>query len=159
MKIRLNEIPSEGRSYTFDRESAELDQDLKDLVGDRPYLVEMNINPIGNAYEMRGQFKTTLQETCSKCAYEFDLAVERSFHEILFEEQPDHRKSHSVHGNQSVDFEGTGSPSMTTVKGDVFDPGAFAHEAIALAEPLYPMCGPNDTCLRSEEVDRIRAKL
>lgn len=159
MKIRLNEIPAEGRSYTFNRETAELDQDLADLIGDHAYEVAMTIHPIGNAYEMRGKLSTTLTETCSKCGYEFELPILRSFHEILFEEQDDHRKSHSVHGNQSVDFEDDSRPSMTPVKGDVFDPGSFAHEAIGLAEPFYPTCGPNETCLRADEVEQIKSKL
>ena len=66
-----------------------------------------------------------------------------------------------VHGNQSVNFLGEG-PSMIPVQGNSFDPGAYAHEAIALAEPFYPTCGPNRTCLHADEmkeiVDRLAAE-
>ena len=58
MKIRLTEIPNDGRSYTFDRESGELNEQLSDLVGKNAYHVNFTISPIGNAYEMRGGFKT-----------------------------------------------------------------------------------------------------
>jgi uncharacterized protein len=158
MKIRLGEIPEEGRNYTFDRKSAELNADLEDLVGTHPYTVDMFIKPIGNAYEMRGSVKTTLSEVCSKCGYDFEMPVDRKFNEILFEEQDDHRKSQGVHGNQSVNFLGEG-PSMIPVRGNVFDAGDYTHEAIALEEPFYPMCGPNGTCLHADEVKEIVERL
>lgn len=159
MKIRLNEIPAEGRSYTFDRKSAELDSDLNDLIGKHDYFVDFTILPIGNAYEMRGKFKTTLTKLCSKCGDEFELPLQKAIHEILMEEQEDIRKTHSVHGNQSVDFENPETVSMTPIRGNILDPGAFTHEAIGLAEPLYPMCGPNETCLHAEEVEKVLTQL
>lgn len=158
MKIRLNEIPDEGRSYVFDRKSAELNTELEDLIGNQDYEVSMYIKPIGNAYEMRGGLKTSLAEVCSKCGYDFDLGVDRKFNEIIFEDQEDHRKSQGVHGNQSVNFLGEG-PSMIPVRGNVFDAGDYAHEAIALAEPFYPTCAPNGACLRAGEIEEIVKKL
>jgi uncharacterized protein len=158
MKIRLNEIPDEGRSYLFDRKSGELDAQLKELVGSHPYAIDMTIKPIGNAYEMRGTVKTTLSEVCSKCGYDFELPIDRKFNEIIFEEQDEHRKSQGVHGNQSVNFVGEG-PSMIPVRGKVFDAADYAHEAVALAEPFYPMCGPNETCLHADEVKEIVERL
>ena len=158
MKIRLNEIPDEGRSYLFDRVSGELDTLLNDLVGAHDYSVTMEIKPIGNAYEMRGGVRTALSEVCSKCGYDFDLTVDRKFNEIIFEEQEEHRKSQGVHGNQSVNFLDDG-PAMIPVKGNVFDAGSYAHEAVALAEPFYPTCGSNGSCLRAAEIEEIVCQL
>lgn len=158
MKIRLKEIPQEGRQYTFDRVSGELNESLADIVGDRAYDVQFHIKPIGNAYEMRGNLTTTVLETCSHCGYEFDLPISRKINEVLFEEESGHRKSHSVHGNQSVDFSPEG-PAMTPIHGDVFDAGEFVHEMIALEEPFYPICGPNNKCLHADEVEEIRRRL
>lgn len=158
MKIRLNEIPTEGREYTYDRESGELDSVLEDLIGAHAYAVDFSLKPIGNAYDLRGHVKTTVQEVCSNCGYDFDLPINRSFHEILVEERDEDRKSHSVTGNQSVDFLADG-PSMATYKDDVFDAGDYVHEVVALAEPFYPMCGENGQCLRAEEVSEIRRRL
>lgn len=158
MKIRLNEIPDEGRSYLFDRQTAELNSELEDLIGTHPYSIDMTIKPIGNAYELRGTLKTQLSEVCSKCGYDFDLKVDRKFNEIIFEEQEEHRKSQAVHGNQSVNFLGDG-PAMVPVKGNVFDAGDYVHEAVALAEPFYPTCGPNGGCLHAEEIEEIVERL
>jgi len=158
MKIRLKEIPQDGRSYVFNRASAELNETLKDLVGESDYNVELYIKPIGNAYEMTGSLKTVVPETCSHCGYQFELPIDRRINEVLFEDVVVDRKSHSVHGNQSVDFEEKG-PSMTPVYGDIFDADEFVHEMVALSEPFYPMCGPNGQCLHAKEVEEIRRRL
>lgn len=158
MKIRLKEILQDGRAYDFNQESGELNDDLRDLIGDRKYKVSLFIKPIGNAYEMRGSVLANVAEVCSTCGYDFEQPIERKVNEILFEEQDDHRKSHSVHGNQSVEFESSG-PSMTPIKGEIFDASAYVHEAIALEEPFYPVCGPNGQCLHKQEVDEIQRKL
>lgn len=160
MKIRLAEIPDEGRSYLLDRSSGELNSALEDLIGTRPYTIDMTIRPIGNAFEMRGSVKTSLEEVCSKCGYDFELPVDRKFNEIIFQEGHDeHRKSQGVHGNQSVNFLGDEVLSMVPVKGNIFDAGAYAHEAVALAEPFYPTCGPNGSCLHAAEVAEIVERL
>lgn len=157
MKIRLNEIPADGRAYKFNRESGELNASLEDLIEEHAYDVDLYIKPIGNAYEMRGSLKTMISEVCSRCGWDVELPIEKNVNEILFEEGEDHRKSHSVHGNQSVDFLGQG-PSMTPVKGDVFDAGDYVHEAIALAQPFYPTCGV-DECEHIDEVRKVQQEL
>lgn len=159
MKIRLNEIPQDGREYVFDRKSGELNGALADILGTHPYDVKFTIKPIGNAYELRGKVATTLTETCSKCGWEFDMPVSRALNEILFEEQEEYRKAHSVHGNRSVDY-GTTDLEMSAYRGEVFDAANFVHEAIALAEPFYPTCGKKDgACDREAEVRKIREQL
>jgi uncharacterized protein len=158
MKIRLGEIPEEGRNYTFDRQTGELNSTLEDVVGSHPYAVDMYIKPIGNAYEMRGTVKTTLSEVCSKCGYDFELPIDRKFNEIIFEDETEYRKTHGVHGNQSVNFSDEGT-SMIPVRGNVFDAGNYMHEAIVLAEPFYPTCGINGTCLHAEEVEQVLQQL
>jgi uncharacterized protein len=158
MKIRLNEIPAEGRQYTFDRKTGELNQTLADVVGSHDFSVDLYIKPIGNAYEMRGHVKTTLDEVCSKCGYDFELPINRKVTEILLEDKDEYRKQASTSGNQSVDFLNDG-PSMIPVRGNVFDAAEYTHEAIALAEPFYPTCGPNGECLHADEITEVIERL
>lgn len=158
MKIRLKEVPAEGRDYVFDRESRALDRDLESLLGKNDYRLEMKIQPINGAYELRGHLKTTVSEICSSCGYEISLRIDRKLHEILFEEEKDDRKAQSVHGNQAVDYFSQG-PSMTPVYNEILDVGQFAHETIALVVPFYPLCGDNGTCLRADEAREIRRRL
>lgn len=158
MKIRLNEVPAEGREYTFSRKTAELNEALGDIVGTHDYDVEFFIKPIGNAYELRGRFKTTLNEVCSKCGTDFELPVNRALAEILIEDHNEYRKQETAGGNHSVDFLSDG-PSMIPLRGNVFDAGDFVHEAIALAEPSYPTCGSNGECLNFAEISQVIERL
>lgn len=157
MKIRLNEIPQEGRTYTFSRETGELNAVLEELVQDHDYDVELHIKPIGHAYEMRGTVKTKMNEVCSLCGWDLELPVDRKVNEILIEENEEYRKSHSVHGNQSVDYFGNG-PSMVPYKGEIFDAAEYVHEVVALAQPFYPSCG-DEKCEHLEEVRQVQATL
>ncbi|RYZ74715.1 MAG: DUF177 domain-containing protein [Proteobacteria bacterium] len=158
MKIRLNEIPAEGRKYNFDRQTGELNASLSDVIGNRDYSVEFFISPIGNAYEMRGRLKTTVDEVCSRCGYEIELPIDRAISEILFEEDQEYRKQESASGNHSVDFLSDG-PSMIPVRGNVLDPEEYTHEAIALSIPSYPTCKPNGECEHFDEVSQVIQRL
>lgn len=155
MKIRLVEIPQEGRSYTYDRAHGELDDDLNDLIGSRDYSVDMMIKPIGNAYEVHGKLKTSLGQICSVCGYDFEQPIERKISEILFEEDDEYRKKHSIHGNQAIDYENEG-PSATPYRNGIFDAGSFVHELVALSDNLYPVCGQGQNkCVREDEAREI----
>jgi uncharacterized protein len=157
-RINLNEIPDAGRSYEFDRQTGELNAILADLIQDQAYKVELFIRPMGNAFELSGSIETQIPEVCSKCAYDLQIAVQRRFKEFLMEEQDDsHRKSQSVHGNQSVDFSNEGA-SVAWYKGNQFEAGEFIHETLALSVPFYPICGTPDCEARQETNKQILAE-
>lgn len=157
MKINLAEIPEEGRDFHYDRETGELNEILEDLVHREKYSIDFTIRPMGNAYELRGKLQTRLPDVCSKCGDEMSSPIDHKFHEILLEEQEDYRKSHSVHGNQSVDFLAQ-TPSVSHYQGNIFEAGEFLHEEVALAGPLYPVCGMQK-CVREAEIDNLQKQL
>lgn len=157
MKINLSEIPEEGRTYKFDRETGELNGVLADLIGDRKYDASFTIKPIGNVYELKGSVNTEIPEVCSLCGWDLDLPIGAKFNEILMHDETEYRKAHSVHGNQSIDFLAEG-PAVTYYEGEVFDAGAYVHEAVGLAEPFYPSCGKED-CEHLQEANQKRAEL
>ena len=156
MKIRLAEIPEDGRQFSFTRESGELNAALKDLLPGAPYRVDLTIRPLGNAYEMEGKVVTSLKEICSLCGWDLNLPLNKNFKEVLVEEPEVDRETHHVHGNQSVNFLAEGS--STTYKDELFDAGEFFHELVAISEPLYPSCGDPD-CEHLEEANVKRAEL
>lgn len=157
MKIRLSEIPEDGRHFSFTRETGELNRALKDILEKAPYKVEMTIRPLGNAYEMEGKIVTSLSEICSLCGWDLNLPLNKPFKEIMIEAPEIDRETHSVHGNQSVNFlSDTGS--STTFKDGFFDAAEFVHELVAISEPLYPACGDPD-CEHLEEATQKRAEL
>lgn len=158
VKIRLGEIPADGREYTYSRKTGEMNDSLADLIGKEDYQVEFRIKPIGNAYDLEGKLSTSLSEICSTCGYDFQMPVARKFHEILIEDEGEDRKAQSVHGNQSVDFLEQ-DLSVASYRGEIFNADDYVHEVIAIAEPFYPTCGADGDCLHIEEVNEIRKRL
>lgn len=157
MKIRLAEIPEDGRSFVFTRESGELNGALKDILAKAPYKIDMTIRPLGNAYEMEGRVVTSMSEICSLCGWDLNLPLNKPFKEILIEAPEIDRETHHVHGNQSVDFLNEGA-STSNYKNELFDAGEFIHELVAISEPLYPKCGDPD-CEHLEEATAKRLEL
>jgi uncharacterized protein len=144
MKIRLSEIPPEGRKYSLNRKSGELNETLDDLLQGRPYEVEATIKPLGNTYEIVGHLTTQTSDLCSRCGWDLQLKIDSDFRDYLIEEDADeYRKRQLVHGNQSVNFLNEG-PSVTTYHGGAFELGEYIHEQIAIQQPLYPDCGKTD---------------
>jgi len=151
MRINLNEIPADGRSYEFNRQTGELNEALSDLLDKNQYQVELYIKPMGNAFEMKGKIASRKQTLCSKCGFDIDLPLVQNVKEILIEEPKEYRKDQAVHGNGAVDFLADG-PSVTHYRSPFFNVDDYVHEAFALAEPFYPECGVND-CKNLKEVE------
>ncbi len=151
MRINLNEIPAEGRSYDFSRKTGELNDALADLLEKNPYEVELFIKPMGNAFEMNGKIASHKMSICSKCGTDMELPLTQNIKEILIEEPKEYRKDQAVHGNGAVNFLGDG-PGVTTYRSSFFNVDDYIHEAFALAEPFYPECGEND-CQNLKEVE------
>ncbi len=135
MIIRLNEIPSEGKSFDFSRKGGELDEVLKDLIKDRDYKVHLDINPVGKSFDVRGSIDTSYNETCSFCASDFDLKVNEKFHELVVCDDQTNIKG----------FEEGWSPHGDVGVTVIEDPNDYnvsnlIHEVLALAEPNQPSC-------------------
>lgn len=139
MRINLNEIPNEGKSYQLNRRTSELNEVLSDLIGDMNYDVEIEIRPIENNknFEFFGFIKTTLPEQCSRCGLDFKLPMHLKFKEILMPKMGQPRDSHYMKANHYSDLNNDG-PSVTEYEGHHFELGEYLHEALALNEPFAP---------------------
>ncbi len=155
--INLTEIPEDGRAFEYSRKTGDLNDMLKDIIGDRDFDVNLYIRPIGNAYEMIGQVTTKVAEVCSLCGWDIEVPITKRVNEILIPEGDAYRKDQPVHGNQAVDFLSNG-PTVTEYKGSTFDAGEYVHESIAISEPAYPNCGDAD-CEHLKESAKIREEL
>ncbi len=154
MRINLNEIPAEGRTYDFSRKTGELNDALADVLEKNPYEVELFIKPMGNAFEMTGKIQSQKKSVCSKCGADMDLPLAQVVKEILIEEPKEYRKDQGVHGNGAVDFLAEG-PAVTLYRSPFFNVDDYVHEAFALAEPFYPECGVG----KCENLKEVQAKL
>jgi uncharacterized protein len=143
MRINLSEVPEEGRSYIFNRQTGELNTALKDLIVDAGYQSELFIKPLNpRDYEMSGFIATVLPEDCSRCGIDFQLKINSKFNEILIPRQVETRTGHYAKVNHISEAEESG-PSVVEYEGLNFDIGEYLHEVVAISAPLNP-AGPEN---------------
>lgn len=162
MKIRLSEIPEQGRSFKIDQETGELTNALKDIsVAD--HSLDIRIESLGNHYEMRGQLEADVKITCSQCGEEALNHVEKRLNEILLEAEETPRTSQYARGSseeESVSFgQVAQSPrEVINYQNDSFDLGEYVRESVALELPNYPVCGGKE-CKNRDEIQAQIAQL
>lgn len=141
MRLVLTEIPEEGKHFKLNRNTAELNDVLKDLIGSQAYEAQFYVRPLNlKDYEITGSIETKLPETCGRCGLDIKLDLKTSFHEILIPKQEDDRTGKYVRPNHLSDLE-AGGPDTSEYVGKHFDMGEYLHEVVALAAPFNPV-GP-----------------
>lgn len=149
MKIRLNEIPEDGREYIINRQTAEFNETLKDLIEKAPYDVQLYLKPINSKdFEMTGDIKTHSTEQCSRCADDFQFSIQKKVKEILIPEPQPDRTGKYAKSTLSLNNEDE-ALSVSHYKSSQFDLAEFVHEAVALEIPFNPICS---TCLKQGEL-------
>ena len=141
MIINLQEIPQEGKSWILNRNTGELNEVLRDLIGKTPYQVEFSIRPIttsGESYELTGTIRTELPEQCSRCGLDFNMAVNEKFKNLLMPSLHSPRDAKFAKPNHFSDLHEDG-PEVAEYHGNAFDAGEFFHELVALSEPYVPV--------------------
>ena len=86
MLINLSDIPEEGKTFQFTRQTGELNKVLQDILGSSEYLIEFIIRPLDTHYEVQGTAQVHWFDVCSKCGTEMNMKTERKIREILTEE-------------------------------------------------------------------------
>lgn len=151
--IKLAEIPEEGKSFSYNQVSAEMNLGLKDLIDNNKYSVDFTVRPIGNVYEVAGQLKTELTRICSLCGYDLQIPVELKLREILLEREESQKgDTQSKGGFLTDDNENT---AVRYVSGGVLNAEEMIHEAIGLEDPAYPSCNKE----KCENLDEVRQKM
>lgn len=142
-EITLTDLPEEGRDFSFDRSSGELDSTLADLLGDNPYRVQCFIKPEGNVFFLTGSYEAEIETLCSRCGIEIKPKIAGQLSEILvIEESPLGRKDSLAKVNHTSDLESRG-PEATLLDSAHFSIGDFFHEQMALAIPVQPVGTPD----------------
>ncbi len=140
MLIHLKEIPLEGRTWTFNRKTSELNESLRSLIRQLDYSAEIHIVPLESSsatYDVRGSIKTQLPEQCSRCGIDFNFELDEKFHNILMPGVTTPRDAKFAKPNHFSDLHEEG-PDVVEYYGTSFDVGEFFHEIVALAEPAIP---------------------
>jgi uncharacterized protein len=142
LEIELHELPPDGREFTYDRQSGELNGVLKDLVGTNDYQVRFKLTPMGNTYDLRGEIQTQLDLQCSLCAIDFKFPVKSQLHELIVIQKPLGKRDHQGRANHVHELEESG-PDYIVLESGWFNAGEYIHEMVALAEPIRPLGKPN----------------
>lgn len=138
MRINLNDIPAEGKTFIINQKTGELNSALTDLIGKRTYNIEVSIRPLNTRdFEMIGAVQTGLPEQCSRCGIDFDFQVNSKIHEIMIPEQEQPRNGKYARVNHASE-EITDGPSSVFHQDFYFDLAEYIHEVVALAVPFNP---------------------
>lgn len=137
LKIRLTDIPEEGKSFQYSQKDAEAVKALVDLVGRSPFEIEVALRPINHAhFELKGTIKAQTPQQCSRCAEDFELNVQKNINEIMIPALDVGRTERYAKTNlPDIDSDLSSlfySADMT------FDLGEYVHEVLALAIPENP---------------------
>ena len=141
--IKLNEVPTDGKSYHYSQNDTLLAEALKDLVKNNPFQADFTITPMGEAYHISGSIKAKMNLTCALCAVEFPFEVYEKINEILYIDKKQHsRKEKQGRANHMSDYK-EGAAFCTELHKEELNVSEFLHELIAIAEPPYPMGKPD----------------
>lgn len=144
MKIRLRDIPEEGKSFSWNRQTAELNAILADLIGTTPHKAEFFIRPMNHRdFEMNGFIQTEAPDQCSRCGIDFNFKINQSFREILIPHQPEDRTGRYARVNHLSDVVDAGPSVCEYGSDEQFDMGEYLHEQIAISVPFNP--APEET--------------
>jgi uncharacterized metal-binding protein YceD (DUF177 family) len=140
-EIALRELPAEGREFIFTRDSGELNETLKDLIGTNPYSVRLKITPMGNTFDLQGRLQASLDLQCSLCVLDFKHPVNVPLRELILIEKALGKGDQMSRNNHAHEWE-SGGPNYIILESDIFDLAEYIHEQIALAEPIRPLGTP-----------------
>ncbi len=144
--FNLSELNKDGQLFCYNHRSGELNEVLAELIGSHEYKVELTIKHLGNAYEVRGTLKTTLDLPCSRCGVDVDKPLMVEFYELLIIDDS------TVYTNGSQSRQNYSSDNSSevychTIESNMFDIGEYLHEQIAINTP-YQALG-SESCYTS----------
>lgn len=138
MIINLLDIPEDGKQFICNQNTGELNEALRDLVGNTPYSTEFYIRPLAaGTFELSGFVKTEIPEDCSRCGLDFKFNVNEKFRELLMPELQSPRNSQYSKVNHLSDMNTT-DLDVAEYQGNHFNAGEYIHELVAITEPVNP---------------------
>lgn len=140
-RISLNSLSPNGENFRYDSEEGSLNQVLRDLIGTHKYHAEVYIEPLGEAYAIRGHITTNLDLLCSKCAFPLEKQITAHFDELIVIQPQAHRNEKEARVNHTTDL--NDGPFCNLISTPHFEIGEFLHEQIAINTPATPLGRPD----------------
>jgi uncharacterized metal-binding protein YceD (DUF177 family) len=142
-EIVLKDLPLEGREFVYTRESGELNEALKDVISGNDFEAKFRLTPVGNAYSLVGSLKTVMDLDCSLCASGVHYPIQLKLNELIVVEKPMAKGDHQGRANHAHELQ-DGGPDYLILENETFRVPDYIHEAVALAEPIRPVCPPEN---------------
>ena len=138
MRVNLNEVPPEGQNWILNQKTGELNESLKDLIGNQAFSAEFTLLHLSpGTFDLKGFIRTEMPEECSRCALDFNLEISEVFHELLMPQLDTPRDAKFAKANHFSDLINEG-PTVVEYTGHIFEAGEYFHELLALGSPFQP---------------------
>lgn len=128
----LRQKNSEAASYSFE---TELSQIVEDCAAGAKLNLSLNASVSGDKILIKGCFKVTTEEDCSRCLEPFVNVVQADFSEAFTA-----LKSYS---EENRDYLASETANDLTVTGDYLYLDEYIRQQIILAQELCPVCKPD----------------
>lgn len=133
-QISLLDLPADGKTFHFDRETAELNPVLQSLLdSETDYAADFTLRPLGNAYELSGTLATELKIPCSLCGIDLKHPVRERLYEILVLGEALPRDGHEAKVNHVTEL--ADQASAMVLEDEVFNLAEYIREILVLASP------------------------
>lgn len=137
--ILLQELPDSGKSFDYTSDSGELNDSLKDAVGENAYKVNLFVERIGNAWQATGKILSTQDLECSRCGTDLKSSVDLDVREIIMVHPEMPRSGKTAKVNHSTDLDPL-APDCLILHKPELNVGEFVRELVVLNEPFKPLC-------------------
>jgi len=143
MRIDLQNIDDDGKSFHSNDLSEDLKGSFKDLIGDNDFKIDFEIRPLGNTFQVLGKMETHYPEVCSLCAEEISVPLQTPINEILVIEEKRPRNTQVSQSQQNFD---PMNPAATYLNEPYLEADEFLHEIMAAAIQSFPSCIDKEAC-------------
>lgn len=137
--IMLQELPDSGKDYEYTTESGELNEALKEAVGENSFKVNLFVEKLGNAWQATGKVESRQDMQCSRCGKDFKHPVNLNIREIIMVHPEMPRSGKTAKVNHSTEMDPM-SPDCLILHRPELEVGEFVRELVVLNEPFQPLC-------------------
>lgn len=144
LTVHLRDLDDEGQSFKYEPgEEKKLDETLYELFdGDKKYVIEFTVRPVGEIYLVEGQLESEYKGQCSLCAEEIDTMTKGRISEYLVQKTKRDAPGHSPH--TGLDYEN--EKNTTFFESHDYELTDFIREQFAISLPEYPKCEDTKAC-------------
>lgn len=88
LKVKFGEIPQGGLEFHFSNESRELDEQFKDILGEKStYSISARVDQLDPMTQLKGSLTALIPHICSRCAENFESKIDKKFTTLYYKSE------------------------------------------------------------------------